>query len=93
MGFLKYIFESTLHKGDNTNTNTNTTTTTTNTNTTTTNNNNPKYSTIWRGPHVRKIVTFVIPMAKLTAKNKRVFYMRIILIIIMVMMMVMMMIK
>jgi hypothetical protein len=34
------------------------------------NNNNPKCSTILRGPHVCKLVTFVIPMAKLTAKNK-----------------------
>jgi hypothetical protein len=66
-------------KDINTNTNTNTT------------NTNPKCSTIWRGPHVRKLVTFVIPMAKLTAKNKPVFYMRIIMVRIMVRVVVMMM--
>jgi len=62
----------------------------TNTNTTT-NNNNPKGGIIWKGPHVRKLVTFVIPMAKLAAKSKPLFYMRVIMIMIMVMMMLMMM--
>ena len=62
-------------------------TTTTTTTTTTNNNNNPKGSTIWKGSHVRKLVTFVIRMAKLVAKNKPVFYMRVIMIMIMVMMM------
>ena len=41
----------------------------------------------WRGPHVRKLVTSVFPMAKLTAKYKPVFYMRIMMIMIMMMMM------
>jgi hypothetical protein len=41
-----------------------------------------------RGPHARKLVTFVIPMAKLTTKNKPVFNIRIIMIMIMVMMVV-----
>jgi len=61
----------------------------TSTNTTITNCNNPKGSTILKGPHVRKLVTFVIPMAKVAAKNKPRFYMRVIMIMIMVMMMMM----
>ena len=42
----------------------------------------------WRGPHVRKLVTSVFPMAKLTAKYKPVFYMRIMMIMIMMMMII-----